>query len=234
MTFSRAKSAGWITGDKITPAQINQLDVDHTKAIDGVAGGAYAPTSPIVLTNNSLKIGGTERMQYVSRNIVRVQPFILQATSGTGSWIYEINTPIVSSILENTGGQAACAIELTRLPNGSTLDEIAVYYDGANGAPHTDPITTGLTMPSFRLYRQPRNAAAAIAITSAITDPTTVQATYEANHSWNTTGIGHTVDLTANRYYLLLQSEAGANYLQGAFCTGVVTTCAITEQDEGG
>jgi hypothetical protein len=52
MSFTRAKPSGWVTLDQITPAQINHIDVNQSNAIDGAAGGVYAPTSPIGLSND--------------------------------------------------------------------------------------------------------------------------------------------------------------------------------------
>lgn len=47
MSFTRAKPAGWIAGDEITAAQINQIDINQSRAVDGFAGGSYAPTAAL-------------------------------------------------------------------------------------------------------------------------------------------------------------------------------------------
>ena len=52
MSFTRANPGGWVTLNQVTPAQINQIDTNQSNAIDGAAGGVYAPTNPIELQNN--------------------------------------------------------------------------------------------------------------------------------------------------------------------------------------
>lgn len=50
MTFSRAKPTGWTDNvDTITAAQINQIDLNQSRAIDGNAGGTYTPSGALTL-----------------------------------------------------------------------------------------------------------------------------------------------------------------------------------------
>jgi len=64
MSFTRAKPSGWVTLDQITPAQINQIDVNQSNAIDGAAGGDYSPTNPIGLSNDlEIKSGATLHLE---------------------------------------------------------------------------------------------------------------------------------------------------------------------------
>jgi hypothetical protein len=59
MSFTRAKPSGWVTLDQLTPAQINQIDVNQSNAIDGAAGGEYANTNPIGLAGSlAIRSGG--------------------------------------------------------------------------------------------------------------------------------------------------------------------------------
>jgi hypothetical protein len=41
-----------VTLDQLTPAEINQIDTNQSNAIDGAAGGEYAPTNPIGFSND--------------------------------------------------------------------------------------------------------------------------------------------------------------------------------------
>ena len=52
MSFDRAKPAGWTPGQKLTATQINTIDTNLTKAIDGDGGGPYSPSSAIVITGS--------------------------------------------------------------------------------------------------------------------------------------------------------------------------------------
>lgn len=48
MTFSRAKPTGWTDDiDTITASQINQIDTNQSRAVDGAAGGLYTPSPAI-------------------------------------------------------------------------------------------------------------------------------------------------------------------------------------------
>jgi len=47
MSFSRVKPGGWGTKDDLTSSQLNQLDTNASKAVDGAVGGTYEPGAPI-------------------------------------------------------------------------------------------------------------------------------------------------------------------------------------------
>ena len=54
MTFTRALPAGWADGvDAITAPQLNQLDVNISRALDGSAGGSYLPNVGITLDGSA-------------------------------------------------------------------------------------------------------------------------------------------------------------------------------------
>ena len=75
MTFTRALPAGWADGvDPITAAQLNQIDVNISRALDGSAGGTYEPQNALVIdgsagvnvtTSGVLNIAGTLTMPVV-------------------------------------------------------------------------------------------------------------------------------------------------------------------------
>ena len=66
MSFTRAKPAGWSTGDQLTATQINALDLDHSRAVDGYAGGVYTPSSPIGLQGTGGFYGNVKSGQTVT------------------------------------------------------------------------------------------------------------------------------------------------------------------------
>lgn len=54
MTFTRALPAGWADGvDAITAPQLNQIDVNISRALDGSAGGSYLPNVGITLDGSA-------------------------------------------------------------------------------------------------------------------------------------------------------------------------------------
>src|SRR6478735_5664868 len=49
MAFTRVKPGDWAVGEKLLSSQMNQLDTDHAKAVDGAGGGTYPLSAPIIL-----------------------------------------------------------------------------------------------------------------------------------------------------------------------------------------
>lgn len=47
MAFSRVNPLGWALFEELTSAQMNQLDLNASRAIDGTFGGTYNPSGPI-------------------------------------------------------------------------------------------------------------------------------------------------------------------------------------------
>jgi len=58
MSFSRVKPLGWALFETLASADMNQLDIDHARAVDGHSGGAYNPTAAIVI-NNQFEVDAT-------------------------------------------------------------------------------------------------------------------------------------------------------------------------------
>lgn len=56
MSFALINPTGWTVGDLLTEDQINQLDADHVKAIDGTGGGTYNLTAPLTLAGDTVTI----------------------------------------------------------------------------------------------------------------------------------------------------------------------------------
>lgn len=56
MSFNLVNSTGWTTGDLLTEEQINQLDSDHAKAVDGTGGGNYTLLGPLTFGGDTVTI----------------------------------------------------------------------------------------------------------------------------------------------------------------------------------
>lgn len=52
MTFSRSNPGGWALYEVFTSAQANAIDINVSRALDGFAGGSYAPSAELLLTTN--------------------------------------------------------------------------------------------------------------------------------------------------------------------------------------
>lgn len=57
MTISRVKSGGWTEElDSLTAQELDSLDNNLVKAIDGDGGGTYSPTNPIIIGGAGIQI----------------------------------------------------------------------------------------------------------------------------------------------------------------------------------
>ena len=56
MAFSKVNPSGWSTSDRITPSQINTIDENVVKALDGTNGGTYTPSSQIDISGEGISI----------------------------------------------------------------------------------------------------------------------------------------------------------------------------------
>jgi hypothetical protein len=91
MTLTRAKPAGWANGEIFTSTQANAMDVQLPYAVDGNAGGTYAPSNPIVINGDGLDVGGAGLTvggvaTTVSARLLTLEdrPFLRAALSGSG------------------------------------------------------------------------------------------------------------------------------------------------------
>jgi hypothetical protein len=94
MSFSRVKPTGWALYEVLTSPQMNQLDIDHARAIDGYAGGSYTPSTPILI-NGEVDING--KME-------------INASGDYGLEVHGDGTT-VAVFAEAEGGQNATAIQ---------------------------------------------------------------------------------------------------------------------------
>jgi len=73
MTFSRGKPTGFVTGDRLTAAQINTIDLNQSRAIDGYEGGNYTPASSLRFMSQVV-IGSTGYFGVESGGQLALQP----------------------------------------------------------------------------------------------------------------------------------------------------------------
>lgn len=101
--FTSPKLGGWAFGELLTSAQMNQFNTDHPNAIDGVGGGTYALTAPLILNGDDVTIGD---------NLI---------VSGT------ITGPTISSKV--TAGSARYTISGSAITNGNVFTLASVFAD---------------------------------------------------------------------------------------------------------
>ena len=55
MTFSRIKTHGWQVNEKVTSPQLNQLDLDHSNAVDKTGDNAGTGGPAFLWQNGALR-----------------------------------------------------------------------------------------------------------------------------------------------------------------------------------
>ncbi len=72
MTFGRAKNQGWTNDvDTITGPELEILDVNQSRALDGTAGGVYSPSSELAVNGSGLSTDNLQDSTFNGDVIVR-------------------------------------------------------------------------------------------------------------------------------------------------------------------
>ena len=186
MAFKRVNDFGWSKGDKLTPAQINQIDVNQSRALDGVQGGTYS-------LNNKISLGGTGGLEIAgSGNAAWLQlspriqvihhPFVLatvvsnagpagnlpsaqigasEVTASIGGMVVASGC-VMSPAAATTQAQASYfVLELTSPPDAARLRDVVLYTKGVSGSYTT-------VLPKYTLVQW--TPAQLVACSSEITD----------------------------------------------------------------
>ncbi|MBU1785293.1 MAG: hypothetical protein KKG95_08160 [Candidatus Omnitrophica bacterium] len=69
MSFTRAKPLGWVQGEKVTPTEINHIDVNQSRALDGTNGGLYTPASTLNILGG---LPGGMGIEYLTAGSIRM------------------------------------------------------------------------------------------------------------------------------------------------------------------
>lgn len=214
MSFTRANPSGWASQDVLTHQQLNQIDINQSHGIDGVAGGSYSPSADIELPGaNGIEWGDTRWPKLTSRTCVRMQPLLIGGTSSFGAPDFFVNgaaTPLLGAITQNyvdTGGTNVpwVLLPLSNLIDLATLTSIAVQIKPTSATPPAQP-------PKIQIFALSFNGSASVA--AEVTDPTT-GAAYGSAHDF-AINLSEAIDQTDNKYYFLrFRGEAGSGATSG-------------------
>jgi hypothetical protein len=212
MSFTRANVAGWATGEVLTTTQMNQLDLDHSRAVDGNAGGTYTPSAAIIINGSGIEFAGYSGANIVAAIPGRSSSYRLEVPlrpsgeipadwtwSDSGWWAHDATT------------NNNFAFSLMLPPLGK-LSEVRAIVSGAAG--HG---ALPATMPALSVRRAICTLAAADITADSLgsqTDSSATFADYELNHEIAVTGLNHTIS-TVSSYFVRITGEAGANSVSG-------------------
>ena len=143
--FTRSRLAGlWILGSVISPAELEHLD-DYSLAIDGDAGGSYAPSTAIVIGGSGVTLLGANH--HVSGTLtVDSLAVITIATGGSikaeGTGTADITLATVSSVGTLTVGSGA----VVKIQAGGALDVYGSLTLKNTSGPGSITAETGTTI----------------------------------------------------------------------------------------
>jgi len=205
----------------IPAAYLNKMRVDSSRAIDGTAGGAYAPAADIVLSTSSIQLAGVLRLKYVARPVTRRQPMLGNLGANYAHSTGEL-------IVEQTIAGGEFIISLTNLPNGAVLDSVTVGLKGAAGHAN-DPVTATLPVVTVRSQDGIGGGPVPLGLQA---DTSADRATYEAFHTITVAGIAHTIDLTTYTYDVEIDGEVAGDWVVGCEFYAVSVICTVSDQSE--
>lgn len=256
MSFSRANPLGWALYEVLTSAQMNALDIDHANAIDGAAGGTYAPTSKIQF-DGDVEWAGTRLPKLVSRDYKRVQPLVFMWGSNlnlyTGGGPGTVHLWDCGDWDARQGGATAASryhfwrasyvdvtptsdnppemwLECPVIIDKSTISAMGVWLNPMSGASLAE------FPPSIALFRQ--NASGGSGPFGSMihehTDTTSPVGSYRTDHVAETAAaaFAEVVDMNVNynrRFCVRIHGESGSGAQSNLEITGFFLTFTVTE-----
>jgi hypothetical protein len=181
MSFARVKVSGWAFGEKLTSAQMNQLDIDHSTSVDAATLDLGGTTSTIV-------------------RIARETPTF----DDPANWVTGANSAIDGYFVTGSPTEQACWWPVD-LPHGATLTAVRLVVQG--GAGHA---ALPSTMPQFRI-RSVTNGGVAADEVSPVADSSADATAFELVHTIEVTGLSVVISNTTKRYTLVFTAESTAD-----------------------
>jgi hypothetical protein len=257
MTFARVKPSGWIDGERLYASQVNALDVNVSRALDGTNGGTYTLLSPLTVGGAAWNIGG-------NATVGGTLAVTGAATFAGAATITGALSAASTSLLTMTG---ANRVGLTSRTITRVVDSLYGNWNGSdfimNGAggfthaasigqaivialhvPHGATLTEfallykgpahGVwppgTPPTIRLHASSLSAIGLVGV--SYSDSLSSQVTYEGFHWLASGAVSQAIDRTTTRYAIVLITESGSNAALGAQVQAARVTYTTTAYDE--
>lgn len=162
MSFSRSKTGGWATNEKLSSAQMNSLDIDHANALDKTGDTINAGT--IIVSGSGLLLASVDGAVQATTHggiqsgavggIESAVPGGIQLSGGSTDWVAfnpartrTLITPYIGAqiagawTMEASGrwvvGAATTDIlnVVLRVHNGATASQVTLRHRGVGGSP---------------------------------------------------------------------------------------------------
>ncbi len=244
MSFARVKPSDWASGEVLTSTQMNQLDTNVSQAIDGTAGGTYAPTDPIIIGGDGISVtgaltglntatfGGTSMTSIKAAipSIRSTYEYILPMMAHTIGADWTASSGSYSATAVSGGSPARfLTIPIGPLPRHQAdaamyLKEVMIVVQG--GAGHGGVLPN--TMPKLSLWRVIYSGGST-QVGSTSTDSSASAAAYEGEHSIFCS-VSHQIELfmPGGALYLILENEFGGSAQVGLRIIGAKAVVSAT------
>jgi hypothetical protein len=203
---------GWGPGHILRNTEMNSFNDQLPMALDGVGGGTYEPTAPIIINGSGIEFAGFSGANIVAAIPGRSSSYRLEVPlrpsgaipadwtwNDSGWWVHDATT----------NNEFAFSL---MLPPLGKLSEVRAIVSGAAG--HA---ALAAVMPQLSVRRAVCTLAAADITADSLgsqTDSSATFADYELNHEIAVTGLNHTIS-TASSYFVRITGETGANSVSG-------------------
>lgn len=229
----RTKAPGWAVNEKLTSAQMNQLDANHARAVDKTAAGdtiegqiiqSFVKTTTFSGGGKIIVDGAGSQFRTVgghivhgdndyatfsaTRPLVRVAPFIVQQGQTFSGWTVGRNWSKAFTGLGLTGN-----CDLTRfMVDGANLASIDIYF-----AVTTAHSSTPAIFPEFTLYERDIATGVDTGINFVFATAASGAAWYNggATQTLNLGTFSHPIDRGAKGYFLQVIDESGSGAQNG-------------------
>lgn len=257
MSFTRAKADGWIGGqDPVTAAQLNQIDLNQSRALDGNNGGTYSLGAFLQLEGSGVRLGGANH-QIISGGTLTLKSGGTFATEASSTTTLVGPATAADLTMTSTNKLKYASRSLTRLQRGWHFDVVSltavtppishsvgastqwrVYLDVPHGAQITaitlriDPADD--TLPTNKARVDFSKHVPSTGVTTPIVsyvDPS-ADGVYQTNHTFGPSGLTETVANDTTLYFIDVFPESGGDFDNYTWISTSVTY-TITEQDEG-
>ncbi len=241
MSFPRVNPPGWGLGDKVTSAQHNQLDIDHSNSLDKTVAGdtlfgvlTMASGAQIICLHGGQIQGqaATAIQGNVAASIISLVVGAIQHQGGPTDWV-TFNNPRSRSIVVPlmplgpvTGWSANTNGTFTASANGNALTlACPVVHNGSTLASATISLVVAAHagipqfMPSILITQlsMTLGATGATMVAGSIPVPASGAAWHAggAVQTFTIAGLVGLVDNTQNAYIISLSDESGSNSVAG-------------------
>lgn len=230
--FPLLKALGWVTGELLSPEQLNALNVMLPKIPNFLEGSSHTPSAPVNILGaqglnvDTLRCGtatATTAFEFASvAAVTRSTHPLANNQIPAGTWTPETGAAaFVAAVAQNTvTGPPKLYVPLPQLPTGCEITGVGVRIKGAAG--HTGLPGTMPRVSPCRLYTT--TSSMALQYLGAVgIDASASHTAYQEWHTVQTGAFAHAYDMSS-LYFAEITGEGSTLALTGMLVHAVSVT----------